>query len=35
VVVLAAIGVDDWEVIGTIFGALAGYLFGTATNNRE
>ena len=35
VVVLAAIGVDDWEVIGTIFGALAGYLFGMATNNRE
>lgn len=35
VVVLAAIRVDSWEVIGTIFGALAGYLFGTATNNRE
>jgi hypothetical protein len=31
VVVLAAIGVEDWAVIGTIFGALAGYLFGTAT----
>lgn len=35
VVVLAAIEVDNWDVIGTIFGALAGYLFGTATNNRE
>jgi hypothetical protein len=34
VVVLAAIGVENWEVIGTIFGALAGYLFGAATNNR-
>ena len=31
VVVLAAIGVQDWEVIGTIFGALAGYLFGMTT----
>ena len=31
VVVLAAIGVEDWAVIGTIFGALAGYLFGVAT----
>jgi hypothetical protein len=31
VVVLAAIGVEDWAVIGTIFGALAGYLFGTVT----
>ncbi len=35
VVVLAAIQVSDWEVIGTIFGALAGYLFGTATNKSE
>lgn len=35
VVVLAAIGVEDWEVIGTIFGALAGYLFGFATNTKE
>lgn len=35
VVVLAAIGVEDWAVIGTIFGALAGYLFGTTTSARE
>lgn len=35
VVVLAAIQVTNWEVIGTIFGALAGYLFGTATGTNE